>query len=272
MVKLSERLYSMASAVGKGEKLADIGTDHGYIPIYLAQNRISPYIILSDISKGSLEKARYNCKKYGLSARYPHKIEDSYLELREGDGLEVLKHGEVDTVILAGMGGKLIKEIIDWDLKKTLSFNKLIVQPRNNFGLPVKWLKSQAYSIVGLDLVPEGDRLVEIITAIKPDKRDMENDNSFFVKKAKKINQDEKGIDMPFYEYPDELFVSKSPYLMKYLRSKLWHETRIKEQILKNTGCDPSPQAQNAIAYRDIAIKRISSMIRKIERGTNYEN
>ena len=132
MIKLSERLECIANRIDKGETVADIGTDHGYLPIYLWENKISPKVIMADISKGSLQKAKDNCK---LSQP------DFDFDCRLGDGLEVLKPHEVDTVVMAGMGALLIIEMLEWDIIKTRTYKKFILQPRNNLGELVKWLK-----------------------------------------------------------------------------------------------------------------------------------
>ena len=98
-MKLSDRLQAMAEEVSFGETLADIGTDHGYLPIYLKQIGKCPHVILSDISRGSLEKALKDCNLYRPGEKF---------DIREGDGLKVLKSGEVDVISIAGMGGILI--------------------------------------------------------------------------------------------------------------------------------------------------------------------
>ena len=155
MIKLSERLECIANRIDKGETVADIGTDHGYLPIYLWENKISPKVIMADISKGSLQKAKDNCK---LSQP------DFDFDCRLGDGLEVLKPHEVDTVVMAGMGAFLIIEMLEWDIIKTRTYKKFILQPRNNLGELVKWLKDNNFNINNYDLVKEGKRICEILT------------------------------------------------------------------------------------------------------------
>ena len=79
--------------------MADIGTDHGFLPVYLWEAGISPHVIMADISRGSLDKARDNCEML-------HPGQD--FDLRLGSGIEVLADGEVDAVAIAGMGGILM--------------------------------------------------------------------------------------------------------------------------------------------------------------------
>ena len=102
-MELSKRLYAVAGLVTKGASVADIGTDHGYIPIYLIEQGISPKAIALDINKGPLERARMHIVGHGLKDR---------IETRLSDGLEAVMPGEVDTMIAAGMGGGLIIKIL----------------------------------------------------------------------------------------------------------------------------------------------------------------
>ena len=94
-MKLTNRLLKIASLVNENKRLADIGTDHGYIPVYLLNEGKINFAILADINKGPLENARSEVKR--------NKLEDK-VDLRLGSGIEVLKKGEVDEVIIAGMG------------------------------------------------------------------------------------------------------------------------------------------------------------------------
>lgn len=110
-MKLSKRLETVASFAVQGSRIADIGTDHGYIPIFLVSNGIAESAIAMDIGKGPLERAQSHIESWGLS----HKI-----ETRLSDGLEKLKPGEADTVVIAGMGGELMVHILEegkhmWD-------------------------------------------------------------------------------------------------------------------------------------------------------------
>ena len=157
MIKLSPRLDTISKEILKGETMADIGTDHGFLPIYLWEKGISPHVVLTDISPGSLKKASDNCLKL-----YP----ETKFDLRLGAGLTVLKEQEVDAVVIAGMGGLLMAEILDNDLEKSLSYKKIILQPRNNVGPLRFWLYNNGFRINNEQLVEEGRFICEIITAV----------------------------------------------------------------------------------------------------------
>ena len=159
MIKLSDRLKLIADKIEQGETMADIGTDHGFLPLYLFQSGKSPKVIMCDISGPSLDKAREAFEQCGLA-------DDA--QFRLGDGLKVLKENEVDTVVIAGMGGLLITQILEGDPDKTASFRKYIFQPRNNSALLRRWLTAKGFEIDKNRLVREGKFICEIITAFAP--------------------------------------------------------------------------------------------------------
>jgi len=101
---LTSRLETIASLVTKGSKVADIGTDHGYIPVHLLKNNIVPFAILADINKGPLDNGKRFVKWNNLLDK---------VDFRLGSGIDVLHQGEVDEVIIAGMGGILISDILE---------------------------------------------------------------------------------------------------------------------------------------------------------------
>lgn len=98
-MELSKRLQAVADLVTEGASVADIGTDHGYIPIYLIEHHIAEKVIALDINRGPLERARMHIVGHGLKEK---------IETRLSDGLEKVLPGEVDTMIAAGMGGGLV--------------------------------------------------------------------------------------------------------------------------------------------------------------------
>lgn len=160
-MKLSQRLMEMYHQVSPGERVADIGTDHAYVPILLMKNNISPFVIMSDISKGSMDKAQRNCKDQGFG------LPDSCF--RVGDGVSTIKPGEVDTLVIGGLGGRTIAGILAADQNLTNSFSKLILQPRNNSGELRYYLHLTGWTIISERLAKEGKFICEIITASAPE-------------------------------------------------------------------------------------------------------
>lgn len=155
MIRLSDRLKAIAKEIKNGESMADIGTDHGLLPMYLWENSISPEVILSDINEGPLEKAKANSKRLCGGFEF---------DMRRGSGIETLDYDEVYAVVIAGMGGILISDILNHDLEKSKSFRKLILQPRNKKGYLRYFLLNNGFEIKREKLVREGDFICSILT------------------------------------------------------------------------------------------------------------
>ena len=126
-IKLSARLKCICDMVqdGANKKIhgADIGCDHGYISIYLVQEKIADRMLAMDINEGPLKRAEENIREYALSDR---------IETRLSDGLSALSHKEADTVIIAGMGGKLMADILFKDKDKLKGIDSLVLQPQSD--------------------------------------------------------------------------------------------------------------------------------------------
>ncbi|MEG1312379.1 MAG: class I SAM-dependent methyltransferase [Romboutsia sp.] len=153
-MKLTDRLLKIASLVTKGKRVADIGTDHGYIPVYLLNKGYIDFAILADVNKGPLENARGEVKHNKLL---------NNVDLRLGSGIEVLEVGEVDEVIIAGMGGILISELLEAKSEVAHSVDKLILQPMQAQDELRKYLLNNGYEILDEVLVKEDFRIYEII-------------------------------------------------------------------------------------------------------------
>ncbi|MFT8400024.1 MAG: tRNA (adenine(22)-N(1))-methyltransferase TrmK [Lentilactobacillus diolivorans] len=156
---LSKRLETVSEHVERGSRLADIGSDHAYLPIYLAKNKIIPYGVVGEVAKGPLSNAVSEIKKEKLL---------SVLQPRLADGLAAIEPGDNITVItIAGMGGNLITHILESGKEKLKGNEKLILQP--NVGEPIvrKWLMVNGYQIKAEQILVDDSHTYEIITAIK---------------------------------------------------------------------------------------------------------
>ncbi|HBG0290990.1 TPA: SAM-dependent methyltransferase [Clostridioides difficile] len=155
-MKLTDRLLKIASLVSDGKKIADIGTDHGYIPVYLLKEGKVPFAVLADVNKGPLDNAHKEVIQNNLLDK---------VDLRLGSGIEILEIGEVEEVIIAGMGGILISELLE--VKKEVAHNveKLILQPMQAQEELRYYLLNNGYEILKEVLVREDFRIYEIIVA-----------------------------------------------------------------------------------------------------------
>ena len=146
MVKISNRLTTAAALVTQGYTLADVGTDHGYIPIYLMQQEKIPSAIAMDINEGPLERAKEHIALYGLQA---------YIQTRLSDGVAALKPGEVEAVLIAGMGGGLVMHILKDGEKVCQSAKELILQSQSEIEHVREFLREEGYTILAEDMVYE---------------------------------------------------------------------------------------------------------------------
>ena len=160
-MQLSQRLSSVASMVTAGNCLADVGTDHGYVPIYLYERQIIPHAIAMDVNKGPLERARVHIAEYGFQNK---------IETRLSDGLAALKPGEADSVTIAGMGGPLIIRILSAYPEVTASLKELILQPQSEISEVRVWLGEQGYEIVEEHMVFEDGKYYSMFKAVKNEK------------------------------------------------------------------------------------------------------
>ena len=136
MVSLSKGLNAVASLVESGSSVADVGTGHGYIPVYLVENKISPFVVAMDINEKPLASCRSLVKNEGF---------EDVIMTRLSNGLEKLDRGECDTVIIAGMGAELIVDILsNCDFVNELH---LILQPMTHPEIARKYLYDNGFEI-----------------------------------------------------------------------------------------------------------------------------
>ena len=202
-MKLTDRLLKIASLVTEGKKVADIGTDHGYIPVYLLNQGKVPYAILADVNKGPLENARGEVRH--------NKLLDK-VDLRLGSGIEVLVKGEVDEVIIAGMGGILISELLEAKLEVAHSVDKLILQPMQAQNELRKYLLNNGFEILDEVLVKEDFRIYEIIIAKYTGKNTVVSDEIY-------------------YEVGTKLIENKDPLLNEFIDKKIYMYNSIIKKI-----------------------------------------
>ena len=215
-MKLSKRLQAIADLVPIGASVADIGTDHGYIPVYLIESGKSKHVIGSDISKGSLDKII----QYVDELNFKEKI-----TCRLGNGLEVLELGEVDTVIIAGMGGILIKEILEKNQEITQSITNFILQPMIAAKELREYLYKNKFEIIDEDLVKEDNIYYELIYAVHSD-------------------DELKGED--FYEISPLLMEKDHPLLKEYVD----HKINIAESI--KSGLEDKKSEKSQLRYTQL--------------------
>ena len=159
---VSKRIYSICEYL-KGSVLADIGTDHCYLPIFAIKSGKIKSAIGVDVNEGPLKAAYENIVRRDLE----HKI-----QLRLGDGFYPIKPGECDTAVVSGMGGMLISNILENGLEIARGLGQLILSPQSDFALLRKSLHRFGFKIYDEGMVKDGAKFYQIILAcpgLEPD-------------------------------------------------------------------------------------------------------
>ena len=155
---IDSRIKAVLNFVEKNSRVADIGADHGYLSIELIKSGRASFVVASDLNPKPLDAAKKNIAAAGLS---------DFIEVRLGDGLKVLREGEVDTICVAGMGGALIAEILNDSPQILKPARQLILQPMNATEKILSWLKNNSWYVADIDLAEVGGIIYEIISAVK---------------------------------------------------------------------------------------------------------
>lgn len=155
-VKLSPRLAVIANLIPQGSVVADIGTDHAYLPVFLMTQKISPRVIAADLHEKPLAAAIELIE----TLNYNNKI-----ITRQGDGLRVIEPGEADVIVIAGMGGGTIAHILEESPEVLTSVNRIILQPMTGASRVRIWLMENDFSIVEEELIEDDGIIYEIIAA-----------------------------------------------------------------------------------------------------------
>ncbi|SKC79461.1 tRNA (adenine(22)-N(1))-methyltransferase [Maledivibacter halophilus] len=225
-MKLNSRLKTISELVPKESVVADIGTDHAYLPVYLIKNKIAKRVIAADINIGPLNNAEKTINNYGM---------EKYIETRLGNGLRAIKPGEIDTAIIAGMGGLLIRDILREskevvDTIKTFIFQPMIAQDELR-----KWFCKNNFKIDNERLAKEGNKFYEILV----------------------VSRGEMTIkDSIYYEVGMKLIENNDPYIKEFVDLKL----KKYSEILKNVEEENSIKAKEKYLECKIKIKKLKEV------------
>ena len=203
--ELSLRLKKVADFIGE-KTMADIGTDHGYVPIYMALNGKIEKAIACDINKGPLEKAEKNIAANNLQ---------SVIETRLGSGLEPVEEGEVQSIVIAGMGGMLMIDILENKREVYQKAKELILQPQLDIDEVRKYIHKNGFKIADEDFFIDAGKYYTVIKALHGEES-YENEADYIFGK---INIERK-----------------NPYLKKYIE----HKMSVNEKIIENIKCNGS--------------------------------
>lgn len=155
-MRLSKRLQTIADLVGYAKSVVDVGCDHGHIPIWLIEEKRIEHAIASDIGAGPLARAAENIRAHGLEGR---------IETRRSDGLAGICAGEGETLIIAGMGGRLMIRILSEGGNVARSFNRLVLEPQSDLYEVRVFLYASGFSIVSERMVEEDGKFYPVLAA-----------------------------------------------------------------------------------------------------------
>ena len=153
MAELSLRLQAIEKHIGRGCRVADIGTDHAYLPIHIIESGLCEKVIACDIKSGPLKTAEKNIQAAGVSG----------VELRLCDGLSGIHENEIDTAVIAGMGGEIIRDIIESAAFIKDEGTKLILQPMTSAEDLREYLSCFGFEILSEEAVEDAGRIYPVI-------------------------------------------------------------------------------------------------------------
>lgn len=204
-MELSKRLQAVADLVTAGYIMADIGTDHAYIPIYLMEHGLNPSAIALDINEGPLGRAREHVEEKGMSDR---------IKLRLSDGLAELLPGEAESAVLAGMGGGLMIRILKNSPEITAGLKECILQPQSEIARVRAFLLEEGFLFIQEDMILEDGKFYPMMKVKTP------------------------SADQPHAESWSEVEIRYGKYLLEgrhpVLKEFLEREITLKSEILKN--------------------------------------
>lgn len=213
-MELSKRLKAVADLVTPGMSLADIGCDHGYISIYLTENGICPHVIAMDINEGPLEKAREHI------AKQPTQLP---IDLRLSDGLKAVKPGEVQSIIIAGMGGGLVMKILSDCPEVVSELQECILQPQSEIYKVRAFLLQEGFCIIAEDMILEDGKYYPMMKVLPPKK----------VKTLSDMKSKWTEAQLHFGKY---LMAEKNPILMQFLQKEKQQKRQVLESLKEKKG------------------------------------
>lgn len=206
-ILLSKRMQMVADMVTKGNVTADIGCDHGFVSIYLMEQGICPHVIAMDVNEGPLLRAKEHIAERGL---------ESYIDIRLSDGIDKLQSKEAESIIIAGMGGKLVMKILSDHMDKVRELKEVILQPQSDLHLVRQFLEKNGLQIVQEDMVEDAGKFYPCMKAVFLDEK-------------------KDGYTEVEQWYGPLLLQQKHPVLYDYLLREKQTFEQITEQIKQNS-------------------------------------
>lgn len=223
-MELSKRLNSIINHIENTVVIADIGTDHGYIPIYAIENNLCSKAIAVDINKDPLDKARLNSIIEGV---------DDKIDFRLANGIKGLKKDEANVVVIAGMGGNLIRDILEESIDIVETLDYLVLQPAQNPEILREYLYTNDYEVIKEDLCYDEEIYYEVF-------------------KVRRKTGESTVLDSLYYEISPKLLMDKHPLMKEYLEAKINNYKKIEGFIQDDT--------ENAKIKKELVKEKINTL------------
>ena len=226
MQKLSKRLKAIADLAGRGQCLADVGCDHGYLSIYLVEEGRFLRAVAMDVRTGPLQHAKEHIRQRHL---------EPYIETRLSDGLSALKKGEAQAVVLAGMGGVLMTRILAEGAFVLEPDTTLVLQPQSEVMEFRRYLAANGYAFLEEEMVKEDGKyypMMRVKRKASPGSREVN------CGRARAVYSD---VEL---KYGPLLLGCRHPVLMEFLQQKYEKQTAIAEKIRRYAGVTAEKQMQ----------------------------
>ncbi len=233
-MKLKPRLAAVASLVPPATVVADIGTDHAYLPVYLVQKKACPKVIAVEKSESNSRMAEQTINLFNLN----HKV-----EVRVGDGLLALDEKDgVETVVIAGLGGKTICRMLIAAADMLESFKCLVLQPMVDAVLVRRWLVAQGFRFAREKLARERERYYEII-AVEKGRQDIS--------------------ESVFLEIGPALLRNRDPLLVPWLKHKMKRYKKVLQGLQSSQKGKEDPRWR----YFNFQYNRLKGVLEDVRRG-----
>lgn len=227
-MKLSKRLMTVASLIPEEHVLADVGTDHGYLPIYLLEQKKIPRAIAMDVNQGPLERAREHITRYGMG---------DYIETRLSDGVASLAPGEADTILIAGMGGSLMMHILEAGMPVCQNAEYLVLQPQSELERVRNFLARHEFVTVAEEMVEEEGKYYPMMRVQSGgrQKAATEDDNHLFALYGELLLKNHHPVLEEYLQKEHKIYQAIAGNLIKQpdsdsIRQRLWEVKTVLEQ------------------------------------------
>ncbi|NTW06106.1 MAG: SAM-dependent methyltransferase [Peptococcaceae bacterium] len=223
---LSLRLGTIANLVPQGSRVADIGTDHGMLPLSLLKRGIASHIIASDVTEKTYQGALLQIRLADVQTQ---------IQVRKGDGLEVLAPGEVNVIIIAGMGGITISGILERGKEVLDQTETLLLQPMTDPAILRTWLSKNSWKLIEEELIKEEGKFYIVIKAV-PGEEECTDDFSL--------------------EIGPLLIKKNSPILLEYLEKRAREYKKILRGLSKSRSKDS--------IHKEVDVKKTLERLREV--------